>query len=149
MAFPDTTGVGPSNDRLFIGQNHLICTFLRPDTMEMTSTNRPASLGSLLRGDTMIEPPTLTALHLKHDDYIIGHCWRADVRTHYVRHHFFQHVLSFLLFMCTVCTFKQTDMLERVVFPDKTPFGNNQVDRLSASNITTLNNLNLHSNFIY
>lgn len=41
MAFPDTTQVSLSNDRLFIGQNHLICTFLLTDTMEMTST-RPA-----------------------------------------------------------------------------------------------------------
>lgn len=43
MAFPDTTRVGLSNDRLFIGQNHPICTFLLPDTMEMTSTHQPAT----------------------------------------------------------------------------------------------------------
>lgn len=36
------------------------------------------------------------------------------------------------------------------VFPDKTPFGNNKVDHLSASNsLTTLSNLNLQSNLMY
>lgn len=38
--------VGLSSDRLFIGQNHLICTFLFPDTMEMTSTKASSRAGS-------------------------------------------------------------------------------------------------------
>lgn len=97
MAFPDTTGVGLSNDRLFIGQNHLICTFLLPDTMEMTSTNQPATppvrSGVTPRSNADRQSDTrLTAMHLKHADYITRRCRRADVRSHYVRrqHHFFQ-----------------------------------------------------------